>query len=608
MSDTIKTGFPLDIAISAGEIPTNAKLTAIASQAKSGLSILERAIGDPWNQAADTFIGSTLNALMIPNISRLIGKAEKLNPMVYPSTAITTYTHTFGSDDVGKYEGYLSLRPATTTVTWGGTTSRTILRTTKEAVVATGDYYLDITSGYFYCFDAIVLEDTITYQPASNSTEKNQYATANVIPDPDTTSAYNFQGCKLAYKNGTDNSEGYLLYLPPKGPLDTRNINNGPQVYGGVMNGDNFDASPDTNNGIIKTWQRDNIDAATSVATKAAQYRYALPRIITQNYSAGATIPTGLIYLYDATGTNTIIEGITIKATDPVSPYTLEISGDAMDTWVINYASSCYPANSLDTYATDHSATYYPSTGLRVITPGTSITESLDTLTKNFYEHDHGTSNILKTRPIQHTSIDGLAKIRTHVINPCQFQVYDINTNDCNIYSNASYPTIVNNQSTGYANPIGYLNPSEASINLMAFAPITLPYSRYVITDIGIAIASATAGGSGHALTDNIWYVGMSFSQFTRSGGAFNFTVDSTFDAIDLFSTVPFSSINSTDWTALTFLTDGTSNFYVDNNCDTATYYRSPTIYLIANNTNGGANTLSIYYSPVVIKYRILEL
>jgi len=79
MADKLRTTYPLKIKFYEGEQPTALKLSAISSQSKSGLHIIEKAIGDLWGNGGDT--NST--GLQIPNLGRVLGENRYLNPVVY---------------------------------------------------------------------------------------------------------------------------------------------------------------------------------------------------------------------------------------------------------------------------------------------------------------------------------------------------------------------------------------------------------------------------------------------------------------------------------------------------------------------------------------------
>ena len=78
--DKFRVTFPTRISFANGEQPTAKKLNAIADQAKNGLSILEKAIGDLWNQSGDSVTSDYPNR--ITNLARTLGDQALMNSRV----------------------------------------------------------------------------------------------------------------------------------------------------------------------------------------------------------------------------------------------------------------------------------------------------------------------------------------------------------------------------------------------------------------------------------------------------------------------------------------------------------------------------------------------
>jgi hypothetical protein len=416
LSDKFRVLFPIAATFSEGELPADLKLTGIARQAKSGLSLVEFALGDPWNQAGDQMLispGLTTYANMIPNISRYLGATRLTNPMVPALSAIDDYTYSFLLDDSGAFEATLTFPPAAglsgTDYTWAGTSPPTNsqLKANKSDVDATGDWYINTDTGYCYFYDPVNTDWTVAYEPLVDGDAETQEF--NVIPDPAQESGYNFKSCKIAYTNNVDNSQGYIIYLPPRGPLaSARQLNRFPQSsFDATGNSANESGTPDAGDKLF--WQDDGFDASTA-STYAEHYRYNLPAIMTDNWSQDAQLPTGLLYLWDWSQTGTIIEGVLLKAENATVPRTwlLVAAGSAMDDWVSNYLTAAgYPADAL-TQRDNHAQTYYPSSGLRLITVGKSITTYLETIQKRLMNHDHSSSSSMPTQPVEHGELNGL--------------------------------------------------------------------------------------------------------------------------------------------------------------------------------------------------------
>jgi hypothetical protein len=419
MSDKLRSAFPIAVTFSDGELPTAAKCSALASQAKNGLSILEYAVGDLWNQGGDSFLsngGTTVyNALMIPNISRFLGAPHNVNPFAPYLENLSRYTHRFYTGDgfVGTQEGHLSLLPSGTYV-WTGTTRDASPKSTKGEVSATGNWYVDTATGYVYTLDLLANGDTLTYYPNYNVAACGDAAETggwNVIPDPATHTSWSFRGCKIAYANNTDSSQGYVVYFPPRGPLTasftgiTRYLARGPQDS--YLHGNSANYSPTPGSGAFYYWQ-DPTAAATTTATYAEHYRYVLPPYFWNStaWAASATLPTGLIHVWDHYVTKTIITGLNITATAVPDKWAIIVSGAAMDTWVANNLTTCgYPANAL-TQRDTHTSAYYPANGLRVLCGAQSLAFLVGELRQKFFDHSHGDKDVgFPTQFVKHSDL-----------------------------------------------------------------------------------------------------------------------------------------------------------------------------------------------------------
>lgn len=413
MSDKMRSGFSIAVNFTDGELPTAAKLRGVARQAKSGLGLIEYALGDPWNQGADTILTqggtSTENALMIPNVSRFLGATKNLNPRIPYVRHLNSYTHKFyvGDNFVGTREAVLSLKPsAASTYVWTGTSCPTSQVTHAYDVNSTGEFFVDATTGHCVFFDEIGSDWKVVYTPdITDHLDLDDSCNFNVMPDPDTDNSYGFLGCKIAYTNNTDNTLGYIIFLPPRGPCRYHVLDRGPQSpYDSSSNTDNLSATPDVP-GTYTFWQ-DSAQPAATDSTTAEHYRYVLPDYITSYWSQASQLPAGLAYLWDHSQTQTIITGTTICAENVVTPRTwcVIVTGAAMDTWVTNYMTACgYPADSLTNRDT-HTASYYPASGLRLVTIGSSVSNAVDHLLKKFWNHKHSAT---PEGLVNHTNLTG---------------------------------------------------------------------------------------------------------------------------------------------------------------------------------------------------------
>lgn len=425
MSDKFRNTFPIPVTFVDGELPTAAKMNAISSQAKSASNLLEYAVGDVWNQAGDQVLGSpgvSTNALMVANIARYLGAAKLTGPRIPDLPNIEEYTwRPHPTDDVGNYEAVLTFPAAgTSTFTWTGTGAPgAVPEINQSDVDAAGEWWLDIDTGHAIFYDAIASDWQLVYEPVVDG-DLGIDNTHNIIPDPDQHSSYAFGGVKIQYVNGSDNSQGYYIFLPPRGPLDTRRIGKSPQDDNAVpAHTGNFQTAPLSTNPRT-FWQADSEDA--DISSNADHYRYVLPKIVTDNWSQASTIPTGLVYLWDSSGTGQLIEGVLLRAENAATPrnYVMVATGSQLD----NYLGStsgllAYPTANLS--STSHAASMYPSGGLRVITVGSSLSDIVSELVRHFFEHDHGSSNSLPAAVITHSKLRDKF-YPTHPLIAAQFQ------------------------------------------------------------------------------------------------------------------------------------------------------------------------------------------
>lgn len=417
MADKFRNTFAIAISFTDGEIPTAAKMSGIASQAKTGQSLIELALGDIWNQSGDSIINNTsktTNALMIPNIGRYLGSSRHLSPRIPRVTGVNEYTFDFTAF-AGGHEAVLTFPPSPgESFTWAGVgtgpTGDPV--STLGAVNASGTWYCNTTNGYCYFFDAIAATWQVTYVPMVNGDTQTENF-FNIIPDMDTDSNYDFQSVKIEYVNGTNNAEGYYIYLPPRGPLNTRrytkndNKRRAPQdnTHSPTHTG-NYDTTPTTGNYLM--WQDDSVDATTTGAY-ATHYRYNLPSIITDEWSSGARIPQGFIYLWDPTSSGTILDGLVFRAESAGTPRTwmFKVTGSALDSYLATSTGTAkYPTANLQ--STSHAAAKYPSGGLRVVIVGSDISTCLSDLLYRFMTHNHSDDNYndgLPTYPVKHGSL-----------------------------------------------------------------------------------------------------------------------------------------------------------------------------------------------------------
>ncbi len=496
MPDKMRTGFPIAVSFTDGEIPDSRKLEGLSKQTRSGLTLLENVIGDPWNQAGDSLLiagGNTLNALMIPNLARYIGAAQQLNITLPYDIQATRYTHKVQVSDAGKYEFELTLpvQPGSA-FTWTGTAVPTTEVASKGLVVTTGDFYVNKDIGRVYTYDPAQADWTVTYEPSSTtSTDSNTTARFNVIPDPDTPNAWSYLGCKIAYANNVDNTEGYIIFFPPRGPLNTRVFTRSPQSrFSAPVNA--LNESPDPANLPIYVWQDPTLDA--TVGTYASNYRYNLPHALTDYWAAASAIPSGFLLLWDHSQTGTVIDGLTFTAENATPPKTWAIvaSGNSLDAWVANYMDTAYAVcggQAALVERDNHSVLYYPSTGLRIVTVGISISEFLWALTKRVFNHDHSSGLQFPDVCVKHESLMGNFDPGQVPAGMSQFRYTDFEQDD--------HPQYLHRAGTAAApilNRDPYLNGMMGDL-LFLSADSTNNHKNLLAESCGVIFGDATIGG-----------------------------------------------------------------------------------------------------------------
>ena len=416
MSDKLRSVYPIAIEFYDGEQPPANKLNGVSKQARNGLSIVEYAIGDLWNQSGDSLFSNDIHApLMIPNLARYVGSPKNLSPYI-PNLKETSnyikYTHIF-TNEAGLQTARLPF-PVHTDSTFNWSPSFPARYPTPEVspdlVVSASTWYIDRSTGDIFTYDPLTATDALTYWTGytdDNGAEcKGVYGdlgegkTFNIIPDPDTVTSYLYKSVKIKHITGDD----YHIFLPPRGPLNTRIVDGSPQDdEHGLSNTYNYGGTSSP----FGFWLDDSNAAPTTDGAGASHYRYKLPKLITDHQSNGCALPTGFLYLYDDVYNKTIIEGVTFYA-DPssVNSYTLVARGANLTSWLSTVGVTPYPSANLTSDL--HSSTYYPPNGLKLITVGTSLSEAFTSLMKQFLNHDHSSQGSLVPKMVDHGKLNNL--------------------------------------------------------------------------------------------------------------------------------------------------------------------------------------------------------
>lgn len=349
MSDKLKSGVSVVPEFVAGEQPSAAKFTAIGAQNKLGLALLEEAVGDLWAESwpysADSnthltmqwprnfFSGNAAvdsvakgSALDIPNLARLIGPASRLNPYTLSGTSNIV------DEPIPPYVNSFTLRyvPSNTPVFTGAGTVLSNLVSSLTAVQASGDYYVNISTGTYYCYDDTLAGMSVTYEtdPAARAGgAAYSGARFNVIPDSSQIEAGSTEKIGIS---GPAADGSYTLTMP------------------------------------LVTHQQATLFNLTTALLPAydpnTSRRIELPKVLSDNLSTGDVIPDGFIYLKNYS-TGEVYRDATYVYLD-------------VDSIKVFGADLGQPAD-------------YNSEDWQIVTVGTDITTSLSDAQRKIHAHSH---------------------------------------------------------------------------------------------------------------------------------------------------------------------------------------------------------------------------
>lgn len=418
IADKTRNTFPISVDFFEGELPSSAKLNGLAKQSKQGLSLVEYALGDLWNQSGDSFLTGLLDArLMIPNIARYIGAIKYLNPRVPNLPYIEEYSYTLTATS---HEFQLPFPVhSTSTFVWETQPSlNTTPETSIEDVTGPGQWYLNYKTGYVHSYTAVSANINLVYKPGYFDDEGVEQegirgdigvdAGFNIIPDAFADPAYNFRGVKIEKLAEADS---YKIYLPPRTPLvDSRMLS----IMPPKNNGYNTEQGQADDPHVRKFYQTTaSPTLAATTEPEAQHYRYNLPKVLTESASwqSGARLPDGFLYLYDEYGTGTILEGISFFAETAPSPRTWVVvaKGANLTTWLSStQGASQYSTAALelsDTHPTFHGYLLYPNNGLKLITVGSDISQAVSELVKTLVDREYNGSDPTFKKLISHKDL-----------------------------------------------------------------------------------------------------------------------------------------------------------------------------------------------------------
>ena len=274
MSDKLKDLTPIPIDFSNGESPSPDKMDNAFNQLSTAVGIIERAIGDIWNQSQTLGVGLDNDPNYIANLSRAMGNLSKLNPeslggntIVDNVQAVPAGIKIFALDYIPT--GYVDFSNESG-VFDGGAAQDNLPESSLQDVDEAGEYFID-PFGKVYTFSETG-SHTATYD---YDTIEDSYTNAsyNVIPDP-------AQTIKCSVNGG-----GTVVTMP-------------------VVNAAQFPSSPNRGQQL------------------------SLPSVLSY-LGGGEEIPAGFIYVWDH-DTNKIVEGLTYLK-EPGTLASFSISGGTLD-------------------------------------------------------------------------------------------------------------------------------------------------------------------------------------------------------------------------------------------------------------------------------------
>lgn len=385
--DKLRKTAPLVISFSDGEAPSASKMNAMSNQLRTSTTVLEKAIGDLWNQSGDELTVSY--PLQLPNLARMIGASKFLNPSLYPVDEDFIYVDNVGAKYENQNEFYLQFNPktlASITVNDDGGGALTTRKDNQYEVDASGDYWVELSTGRVVCFDEIDSDAEIQYTVDSSSWNNRDYTFPCVIPDP---RQEDFTGCRIS-QSGDD----YYIHIPPRISL-TKDFDGGsfdgwslPDRYppSGDLS-DNYDSSIQAA-GSKHLWQN-----PSSNALEDSFYRYSLPKEIGDNLSSmavGDALPVGFLYLWDVSSGTIVADAVFRKTSDDwifkVESATVDFSGKV---------------------STSEAESGYNDTSYSIIACGAPLSRSIWTVTNALMNHTHGNEGEFSSL-MEHSKLTGL--------------------------------------------------------------------------------------------------------------------------------------------------------------------------------------------------------
>lgn len=416
MTDKLRKTFPLRITFSDGEQPTGAKLSAISEQTRNGLGLVELAIGDLWNHSGDNILVDY--PLQTPNLARLLGQNQFLNPALYPVENEFTFREQIDTKFADQTTGYLTFKPKTGT-TPVGTGTVFVNPVGEEWEVGRSlptEYWVSDETGKFRT-DVEVGGGGSDYLTYYVEPDVDWFAGAENFPGviPDFRQA-EFTSCRIEQAGGR-----FFLHLPPRMPLDFNATGyelpeSEPIKYPASEDISNSYNRATTTATPFKLWQA-YVDGST-LALRHQHYRYSLPKEIREAYSGlnpGDEYPSGFMWLWDKS-LGHVLDGIIFKV-----PEVTYIS----DPWVIQISSDIVDLSTYVAAGDDESEDSYNFSNIVLITCGSPVARSVWSLFASAMNHTHSNEghhsailshdNLLHVDPPIATNNEHSARYPTHL-------------------------------------------------------------------------------------------------------------------------------------------------------------------------------------------------
>ena len=184
MSDKLKELTPILVTFEQGESPTPNKIENSFTQISSAMDIIERAIGDIWNQSSVTSGPLDLNPGYIANLSRAVGNMSTINPSSLGGNSLSVVAEAVLSDKrlfALEHAPDGPTNPSAITFTNGTGVFDTLVASLGD-VDAAGEYFIE-ANGLVHTFIKTGATHTVSYD---YTTVADSYsgATYNVMPEP----------------------------------------------------------------------------------------------------------------------------------------------------------------------------------------------------------------------------------------------------------------------------------------------------------------------------------------------------------------------------------------------------------------------------------------